>query len=1024
MGNLSNLYISQSYTSLAHLGTDNALVPGTMTMLQDGIGQSLNISFNGTDISSSGNIYGANLQGLSSTASFNAYTASTNNRLNNLESTSASVNISVTNLNAYTSSNDSKVNQLISATASYANSASVAAVDAAQQSQINQLITATGSYITTPLTSLNAFTQSQDTKNTTLATYTASVDQKFSNIGSQSGSWVTESETGSFARYDVSNPWSVSQTFTQITSSTARIAGLNYPTADNGAESFIQTNGAGTLSLQYVKTMYQNIRNRESVTINKGTPLFASGSTGDNVDVYIADASNPLRMPATLIAGDTTLAAGATGKGIIFGHIEGVDTNAYPAGTEVYVGVGGGWTATRPTGSTTPIQPLGVVTRQGNNGMGIVMTETPYDLPNIQTGYTWVGNGNNQPVAVATSSFASVVDLTSLNSFTASQLVINSGYNTFTASAQSQLTALENATSSYAVSSSVATAITNLSASLTVTDQYLQSQIDALDPSGSAASVALLNAFTASQETKNSTLATYTASVDLQLTNLSTSQSIDNQKWVNIAGQSGSWGGGSTDLTSLNAFTASQEIKNTTLENVTSSLQSFTASQETKDATLASVTASLQQQLTNIGTQSGSWVTENETGSFLVTASVNLNTITFTKGDTSTFNITVDTGSAVTTDLTSLNAFTASQETKNSTLATYTASIDTKFSNLASQSGSWITESETGSFATTGSNNFAGNQIISGTFIQSGSNSLPGGPGGALVGTHIQNRVLISGPSGGETPRLYISGSDGAFTEFGRGFINQDTTKVSTLGASIYTAAHTSSQASNTVAVYNQDFSTDVELTMFAGTSSVGLGDWDNGSTFTMVPFLTVAPNLGNNPSPTMTRGLIITGSTNMQQLTASLQQGYVWVGDASGKTTTVATSSFGGGAAFPYTGTASISGSLQVTGSMSGLPNELTVTSNTASIDFTKGNFFSITLPASAKTHFTVANTIKGQTINIQINQPAGASTGSVAFSPSILFAGGNDYQATATGSAIDLLTMVSITGSSVLATSIKNFL
>jgi hypothetical protein len=170
-----------------------------------------------------------------------------------------------------------------------------------------------------------------------------------------------------------------------------------------------------------------------------------------------------------------------------------------------------------------------------------------------------------------------------------------------------------------------------------------------------------------------------------------------------------------------------------------------------------------------------------------------------------------------------------------------------------------------------------------------------------------------------------------------------------------------------------------------------------------------------------------VTGSLGISStLTASLQQGYVWVGDASGRTTTVPTSSFGGGggSTFPYSGTASISGSLQVTGSMSGLVTELTVSSNTASIDFTKGNFFSITLPGGATTRFEVANTIMGQTINIQINQPAGASTGSVAFSPSILFAGGNDYQATATGSAIDLLTLAAITGSTVLATSIKNFL
>ena len=43
-----------------------------------------------------------------------------------------------------------------------------------------------------------------------------------------------------------------------------------------------------------------------------------------------------------------------------------------------------------------------------------------------------------------------------------------------------------------------------------------------------------------------------------------------------------------------------------------------------------------------------------DTGSLLTTASASDNTITFTKGDASTFNITVDTGSAVTTDTGSL----------------------------------------------------------------------------------------------------------------------------------------------------------------------------------------------------------------------------------------------------------------------------------------------------------------------------------------------------------------------------------
>jgi len=162
---------------------------------------------------------------------------------------------------------------------------------------------------------------------------------------------------------------------------------------------------------------------------------------------------------------------------------------------------------------------------------------------------------------------------------------------------------------------------------------------------GASTDISSLNAFTASQETKNSTLASYTGSVNTQLTNLSTSQSIDNQKWVNIGSQSGSWGA-STNISSLNAFTASQETKNTTLGTYTGSI-------DTKFTTLASVTSSL---------------------------------------------------------ITSASNAAASESLYN-----------TKFSNIGSQSGSWVTESETGSFATTGSNTFTGNQTINADLFVSGT---------------------------------------------------------------------------------------------------------------------------------------------------------------------------------------------------------------------------------------------------------------------------------------------------------------
>jgi hypothetical protein len=149
----------------------------------------------------------------------------------------------------------------------------------------------------------------------------------------------------------------------------------------------------------------------------------------------------------------------------------------------------------------------------------------------------------------------------------------------------------------------------------------------------SGSDLSALNAFTQSQETKNSTLATYTASVDTKFTEVGYSTS------------------------SLNAFTSSQLSINT-------GYNTFTSSQETKNSTLATYTSSIDTKFIAVGESTAS-----------------------------------------------LNSFTSSQETKNSTLASYTASVDTKFSTLGGL---------TGSFATTGSNVFTGSQ----TFADSGSNSM------------------------------------------------------------------------------------------------------------------------------------------------------------------------------------------------------------------------------------------------------------------------------------------------------------
>jgi len=181
-------------------------------------------------------------------------------------------------------------------------------------------------------------------------------------------------------------------------------SGLNYPTTDNGEESFLQTDGSGVLSFQYVKTIYEEIYNGEDKKIVKGTPLYVSGSVGAASVVYRADAGNASKMPVIYISADN-IASGATGRGIALGLITGVNTTGYPPGTEIYVAVGGGWTSTRPTGSAI-VQTLGYVTKEGAGGQGVVLNPGPNSLPNLPSGSIWVGNSNSIPVAVPTSSLS------------------------------------------------------------------------------------------------------------------------------------------------------------------------------------------------------------------------------------------------------------------------------------------------------------------------------------------------------------------------------------------------------------------------------------------------------------------------------------------------------------------------------------------------------------------------------------------------------------------------------------------
>ena len=245
---------------------------------------------------------------------------------------------------------------------------------------------------------------------------------------------------------------------------------------------------------------------------------------------------------------------------------------------------------------------------------------------------------------------------------------------------------------------------------------------------------------------------------------------------------------------SFNTYTSSNDSKVNSLINATSSYAI--------SSSVAAVDAGQQLQINSLIAATSSYATSAITASSLITASFSGNTLTFTKGNGTTFGVVIP-----------------------------------------DVSGSTI---NTGSFATTGSNNFIGEQTITGSIVINESGSAFGD---ALLIKSGKLRVDAIGNYGGD---LNINGGGG-----GVGDLNLSNT-----------------YGGNSIKL------------QLSGINSI----------------------IGNTE---LTGALNITGS-----LTASLQQGYAWVGNSSGKTQAIPTSSFGGGGTgngFPFSGSAVITGSLSV---------------------------------------------------------------------------------------------------------------
>ena len=149
-----------------------------------------------------------------------------------------------------------------------------------------------------------------------------------------------------------------------------------------------------------VDEVFIPVKNETAGTLNKGTPVYITGTVGasDVLSIDAADASSDSTMPVCGLL-TTTLAPNEQGFLIQSGLLRQYNTSGIagsPAvNTNVYVASGGGLTTVKPDG-TNLIQNVGKIARlDATNGSILVSAILrSNDVPNIPEGQAWIGNAS------------------------------------------------------------------------------------------------------------------------------------------------------------------------------------------------------------------------------------------------------------------------------------------------------------------------------------------------------------------------------------------------------------------------------------------------------------------------------------------------------------------------------------------------------------------------------------------------------------------------------------------------------
>ena len=178
-------------------------------------------------------------------------------------------------------------------------------------------------------------------------------------------------------------------------------------TTDTPSEGEVLVYNDSTIVWGHPEKIHLQVRNDEGSTIPAGAPLYSKIEIGGSgrLKVGICDANDPAKMPCIGLAEaemNTTSTKDnfAITQGIYNTNISGFTGLA--VGDTLYVDTSGSaphLTKTKPTGESSLIQNVGIVVKTNGTicqGLQVSAIGRTNDVPNLNSGYIFYGNGSNQ----------------------------------------------------------------------------------------------------------------------------------------------------------------------------------------------------------------------------------------------------------------------------------------------------------------------------------------------------------------------------------------------------------------------------------------------------------------------------------------------------------------------------------------------------------------------------------------------------------------------------------------------------